>query len=90
MPASRWEHVTPADRARQKLRREKRKLLLQGLEHINVEWVDLATAQRLVDAAQRTLFTAMITGRLRRRLIKRQCFVSTDDLRTYLRAKVAA
>jgi hypothetical protein len=88
MPVSKWELCRPADRARRNLRRERRKLLLAALMRVRDEWVDLATAQRLVDAKERTLFTAMITGRLRKRHVNHRTQVAVADLRTYLQMKL--
>jgi hypothetical protein len=81
------EICTQADRARRELRQQRRKLLLAALERIDAEWVPVAEAQQLVDAAERTLFTAMLAGRLRKQMVNRRTFVSVEDLRTYLRGK---
>jgi hypothetical protein len=82
------EITTRADRARRELRQQRRKLLLEALEKLQDEWVTLEDAQRLIDARERTLFTHMINGRLRKLHINRRTFVAVADLRTYLRSKV--
>lgn len=84
------EICTRADRARRHLRHERRKLLLATLDAMQEQWVPFSTALILVDAKARTMYRAMMEGRLQKRVIGRKVYVAAADLRTYLRAKVAA